>query len=161
MDQSVQFKHLAEIELPEIVHLLNHPGVRALMPLAAEPADAASARAWVESKESCWTQYPYGPYAIVIGGSFAGWGGLQPENGEPDFALVLLPEYWGMGKTVFRMLLHEIARNPEIPAITVHFPELRKNRNAIERLGFVREKAVLLEGQPFTRYRLTIAGKKL
>ena len=156
MNKSVQLKHLAEIEIEKIVSLLNHSEVRALMPLAGEPADADSAKAWVESKEKCW-ECNYGPYAVVIGGEFAGWGGLQPENGEPDLALVLFPEFWGMGGNVFRALINEIARSPEIQEVTVHFPVIRKNRNAIEKLGFAREDTVLLDGHSFVRYRLKLA----
>ncbi len=161
VNKSVQLKHLAEIEIEKIVSLLNHSEVRALMPLAGEPADADSAKAWVESKEKCWEECNYGPYAVVIGGEFAGWGGLQPENGEPDLALVLFPEFWGMGGNVFRALINEIARSPEIQEVTVHFPVIRKNRNAIEKLGFAREDTVLLDGHSFVRYRLKLAKENV
>ena len=45
-----------------------------------------------------WDEHGYGPWAFIINGEFAGWGGLQPEQGEADFALVLHPDFWGWEK---------------------------------------------------------------
>ena len=37
----------------------------------------------------------------MVDGRFAGWGGLQPEEGDVDVAIVLHPDYWGLGKELF------------------------------------------------------------
>ena len=66
-----------------------------------------------------------------------------------------------MGGNVFRALINEIAHSPEIQEVTVHFPVIRKNRNAIEKLGFAREDTVLLDGHSFVRYRLKLAKENV
>lgn len=49
-----------------------------------------------------WQQYGYGPWAFEIDQQFAGWGGLQYEEGDADLALVLHPKFWGSGKEVLQ-----------------------------------------------------------
>lgn len=35
---------------------------------------------------------------FFVDGQFAGWGGLQQEDGDADLALVLHPDYWGLAE---------------------------------------------------------------
>lgn len=82
--------------------------------------------------------------AFFIDGKFAGWGGLQPEDGDADVAVVLHPDYWGKGRAIYE----------EIRADGLRFRDRfvapsRRSLNRIMRLGFEPD------GERFFRYRLS------
>ena len=101
----ITFHPLSEIPAPELVALLTDPDVRRHMPLAGDHWDEASATDWARAKDAQWQENGYGPWAIRIDGSFAGWGGYQKEGDEADLGLVLLPGQWGHGAAIFRELV--------------------------------------------------------
>lgn len=78
---------------------MNDPLVRRQLPLAPEHFSEIDCEAFIAAKEQLWDEYGYGPWAIVVDGQFAGWGGLQPEGGEADLVLVLHPDYWELVNT--------------------------------------------------------------
>jgi hypothetical protein len=47
--------------------------------------------------QGAWEEW-HGPWAFIVDGKFAGWGGLQPEEGDADLELVLHPDYWATEK---------------------------------------------------------------
>ncbi len=94
----IEFKRLSEVEKPDLIELMNHEAVRRQMPLFAGDFNDSVCDQFIRAKEKLWTEHGYGPWAFFADGSFAGWGGLQPEKGEADLALVLHPDYWGLGK---------------------------------------------------------------
>ena len=72
----LEFKRLAEIDPARIIALHTDPRVRQHMPLIGDGFDEAACRQWLEDKESLWREYGYGPWAFIVDGEFAGWGGL-------------------------------------------------------------------------------------
>ncbi|ENX33839.1 hypothetical protein F889_02503 [Acinetobacter colistiniresistens] len=47
------------------------------MPLANGTIfDEQECIAWVNGKEEQWVKYGYGPWAFIVDGKFAGWGGI-------------------------------------------------------------------------------------
>lgn len=70
----------------EIIALNTHPLVRRQMPLSIDPFGEAECMEWVKGKEQQWEEHGYGPWAFQIDGKFAGWGGLQYEEGEAEKA---------------------------------------------------------------------------
>ncbi|PHM53528.1 hypothetical protein [Xenorhabdus hominickii] len=71
---NLEFKHLAQISLDDIIELNNHPEVLRLMPLGSPNFDRIICKKWVIQKEAQWIQHGYGPWAFVIDSKFAGWG---------------------------------------------------------------------------------------
>jgi hypothetical protein len=108
--------------------------------------------AFVAGKEAMWREHGFGPWAIVIVGEFAGWGGVQPEDGEADLALVLHPRFWGSGRAICERVLHEAFSRFGLASVTVLLPLSRGA--GIVRLGFQPEGETLLAGVRFRRYRL-------
>ena len=107
----IKFVHLFEIKEEQIIDLMNNEMVGKHLPLLAEGFSTENCRAFLKEKKQFWDEYGFGPWAFLIKSEFAGWGGLQPEHGEADFALVLHPKFWydfgvGQQKVVpdFRML---------------------------------------------------------
>ncbi len=91
---NIQFEHLSQINIDEIIELNTNERVLKQMPLAEGSVfDEEACIAWVKGKEQQWVENGYGPWAIMINEKFAGWGGFQNEEGDADLALVLHPQY--------------------------------------------------------------------
>ena len=152
---NIQFQRLTEIKHDDIIALMNNPLVRRQMPLLKGNFDKEACIAFIKAKEELWDKHGYGPWAFIINNKFAGWGGLQPEYGEADLALVLHPDYWGKGKTLFQLIMVRAFDEMDIPSITVFFPSSRTRIQGIVQLGFVRDGELMIQNTQFLRYRLT------
>lgn len=150
----IEFKRLNEIEKPQIIDLMNNQLVRRQMPLLKGEFTKSQCDKFITAKEQLWVEHGYGPWAFVINHQFAGWGGLQPENGEADLALVLHPSYWGVGKLLFKMIVDRAFNHMGLNSITVLFPPTRTKIGGILRLGFKKDSETKIEGERFIKYRL-------
>lgn len=150
----LDFVPLSEIPPAQIVELMNDPAVGRLLPLLGTGFSEADCRAFLAAKQAMWTDHGFGPWAFRVDGGFAGWGGLQPEQGEADFALVLSPRYWGCGRRIFNTVRDRAFGAMGLNSITALLPPIRPNAKAIKRLGFVEDGTVDVEGVPFLRFRL-------
>ena len=151
----LELRRLGAVDPADIVDLMNHPLVRRHMPLADGPFGAEECAAFVTGKENIWHEHGYGPWAFVIDGEFAGWGGLQPEDGDADLALVLHPRFWGHGRTVYERVLDEAFGPLGLDSVTVLLPPTRGGAHGIVRLGFRPDGETDIAGQRFLRYRLS------
>ncbi|UTW59409.1 GNAT family N-acetyltransferase [Kordiimonas sp. SCSIO 12603] len=138
-----------------LLTLMNEPQVRAFMPLLPVPFTAEQCRAFVAAKQTLWAENGYGPFAFIIGGAFAGWGGLQDEDGDADFALVLSPKFWGWGRRIFMRVADHAFSEWKIPSITILFPPNRTNSGALRRVGFIADGESTIGGETFLKFRLT------
>lgn len=155
----LRLTRLGGIDPADLIELMNHPLVRRHLPLAEGTFGPAECTAFVAGKEGLWDEYGYGPWAFLIDGEFAGWGGLQPEDGAPDLALILHPRFWGHGKAVYERVLAEAFGRFGFDAVTVLLPPSRGGAHALARLGFHPDGEVSLWGQRFLRYRLRRADR--
>jgi RimJ/RimL family protein N-acetyltransferase len=151
------FVRLTEVPLAEVLGLLNEPLNLRHMPLS-ETFTEESAAAWVVAKDAQWEQHGYGPWAVLVDGAFAGWGGFQREENGADFALVLLPEHWGVGLAVTRAALERGFRELGLDAVIIALPFTRSPERAVARLGFVPDGEVSYGGSDFRQFRLTRAA---
>lgn len=150
----VAFVSLNSIREADLIALMNHPAVGRLLPLLGDGFSAADCRAFLAAKQALWDEHGYGPWAFLIDGAFAGWGGLQPEQGEADFAMVLHPKFWGWGRPIFALVKARAFGEMGLASITALLPPSRRNANAIKRFGFVEDGSINVGGQPFRRFRL-------
>ncbi len=151
---NVELKRLPEVECAEIIRLMNNPLVRREMPLTKDNFNEADCAAFVAGKERLWAEHGFGPWAFLVEGKFAGWGGLQPEAGEADLALVLHPDYWGWGKRIYDKIIGKAFGEMGLESVVIFFPPTRTRVRGILRLGFEPEGEVELYGERFIRYRL-------
>lgn len=151
---AVEFRRLPEVDPAELIALMNDPRVKRHMPLSVEVFGPEECAAFVEKKEAMWREQGYGPWAFYVDGRFAGWGGLQPENGEPDLGLVLTPEFWGKGRMIFEAVVSNAFGAMGFDSITVLLPPSRTRLKGLFRLGFVEDGEVEVSGERFFRYRL-------
>ncbi|MCW2271956.1 hypothetical protein D3C77_233540 [compost metagenome] len=151
---TLEFKRLTEIGLSDIVSLNNNPSVLRQMPLGGAHFDDVTARTWVNQKDAQWEQHGYGPWAFLIDQQFAGWGGLQHENGDADLALVLHPTFWGRGRAIYQAIVERAFTEMGLSSITILLPPTRTRIKAIFRLGFQADGEVDIDGVRFLRFRL-------
>jgi len=151
---NLEFMRLSTVDPGDIISLMNHPNVRRHLPLARGQFGPAECAAFVAGKEALWHQHGYGPWAFVIDGMFAGWGGLQPEGDDVDLALVLDPKYWGHGKTIYDHVVKRAFGELGLRSVTILLPPSRGHAHAIRRLGFAPDGEIEIGEQRFLRYRL-------
>lgn len=151
---NLEFKRLKEIQHDKIIALLTNPLVLRQMPLSDDNFGEKECVEWVEGKEKQWETHGYGPWAFVIDGEFAGWGGLQYENGDADLGLVLHPDYWGAGKIIFEEIIKRAFGEMGLESVTILFPPTRTRIKGILKLGFQPDGEVDIDGERFIRYRL-------
>ncbi|MNJ32432.1 hypothetical protein D3C77_270970 [compost metagenome] len=150
----LEFKRLTEVGLADIISLNNNADVLRQMPLGSANFDDVTAKEWVKQKDAQWEQYGYGPWAFVIDQQFAGWGGLQYEEGDADLALVLHPSFWGSGRAIYQEIVKRAFTTMGFDSITLLLPPSRKRIKGIFRLGFQVDGEVDLDGVRFLRFRL-------
>lgn len=151
---AIQFVPLNSVREEEIIALMNEERVGRLLPLLVGEFTAEDCRAFIAAKQALWDTHGYGPWAFVINGKFAGWGGLQAEAGDADFALILHPQFWGWGRKIYQRIVADAFERMQLDSITILFPPTRTNARAIERLGFVADGEVIVDDETFHRYRL-------
>ncbi len=151
---NIEFKRLTEIEKSEIINLMNDPLVRRQMPLLKGDFTESDCEKFVASKEQLWNEHGYGPWAFVINDQFAGWGGIQPEDGEADLALVLHPDFWGKGKILYKQIIDRAFGELGLESVQVLFPLTRTRIKGLLQLGFKKEKELEIGNEQFIRYRL-------
>ncbi|WOE31463.1 MULTISPECIES: GNAT family N-acetyltransferase [unclassified Acinetobacter] len=151
----IQFQRLTKICHQDIITLHTHPRVLQHMPLAKGVIfDQVQCLAWIQEKEQQWQQYGYGPWAFLVNGKFAGWGGLQYEQGDADLALVLHPQYWGLGRNIFHQIIKMAFMQMGLESVTILLPPTRTKLKAIGLLGFQFENETMIDGEKFLKYRL-------
>ena len=151
---TIEFKLLAEVDKADIIDLMNNPLVRRQMPLTSDNFDEADYEAFVAGKQKLWDEYGYGPWAFVVDGHFAGWGGLQPEGEDVDLAIVLHPDSWGMGKSIYDLVIAYAFEKKGFESVIILLPPSRTRVKGILRLGFEPDGEMEIAGERFFRYRL-------
>ena len=153
-DERIDFVRLTEVPVDSVVRLLNEPRNARHMPLATRMTTEAVA-AWVEAKDAQWSTHGYGPWAVLVDGRFAGWGGFQREDNGADFALVLAPDYWGHGRAISRAALDRGFDALGLVSVIIALPYTRSPDRALQRFGFLADGNVVYGDASFRQYRLT------
>jgi RimJ/RimL family protein N-acetyltransferase len=151
---NIEFKRLSEVDSTDMIKLANDPRVRRHMPLSSATFGEADFERFVADKERLWEEHGYGPWAFFVDGKFAGWGGLQPEDGDADVALVLNPDYWGTGRAIYEEIITRAFDEMGFDSVTALLPPSRTNVRGMLRLGFEPDGETEIGGERFIRYRL-------
>jgi RimJ/RimL family protein N-acetyltransferase len=150
----IEFRRLGEVDPSEYVALHANPLVRRQMPLMEDDFDLDACQEWIKGKERMWEEHGFGPWAFLIDGRFAGWGGLQPEEGDADLGLVLHPDYWGKGKAIYEEIIRRAFGEMGFESVTILLPPTRTRVKGILRLGFKPDGETVIADERFIRYRL-------
>lgn len=153
-DPPIELVRLTEVPPADVRELLNEPRNSRHMPLAATFGDEQTVD-WIRAKDAQWEANGYGPWAVLVAGEFAGWGGFEREDDGADFGLVLLPRHWGLGARITRLALERGFADLGIEQVTIALPYTRSPERVVARLGFVPDGEVSYGGASFRRFRLT------
>ena len=135
-EKRIEFVRLTEVPLAAVVALLNEPRNARHMPLVSGKLTDESAAEWVRTKDGQWERNGYGPWAVLVNGHFAGWGGFQREENGADYALVLAPEYWGQGAAITRAALERGFGELGLDEVIIALPYTRSPDRVVARFGF-------------------------
>ena len=153
---AIEFRRLTEVDLDDVRTLLNEPRNARHMPLARNNSfTAEAAAAWVAGKDGQWAEHGYGPWAVLVDGRFAGWGGFQAEENGADFGLVLSPGFWGQGEAIARTALERGFAELGFDVVLISLPYTRRPDRVVARFGFVPDGDVTHGDVTFRQYRLT------
>lgn len=150
----IEFISLQEVDKTALIALMNNPGVRRQMPLLQGVFTEDDCDRFLAAKERLWKEHGFGPWGFMIEGAFAGWGGVQCEDGEADLALVLHPDFWGTGKTLYKKIIDKAFNELGLDSVQVLFPPTRTRIKGLLQLGFVRDKEVSIGEETFIRFVL-------
>lgn len=153
MDE-IKFVHLFEIEQQKIISLMNNKKVGRYLPLLTEKFTEKNCSKFLEEKQQLWDKHGFGPWAILVKDKFVGWGGLQPDQGEADFALVLHPDFWGWGLRIFNKFKDQAFDEMGFGSITILLPSKRPNFRAVMFFGFTSDGKTVIDGKTFFKFRL-------
>ncbi len=153
----IEFRRLRDVNPADLIDLMNDPRVRRHLPLAKGPFGPRECERFVAAKERLWAEHGYGPWAFYVGEDFAGWGGLQPEGADADVGMILRPEFWGLGRALYREILAYAFDTLGVPSVIALLPPSRTRIRGVLGLGFVEDGEVELGGQRFLRFRLSRA----
>lgn len=155
-DNGIALVRLTEVPVEAVHALLNDARSHRHLPLAA-PFSLEEAAAWVRDKDAQWDDAGYGPWAITVDGRLVGWGGFQHEERGADFALVLHHAHWGLGRSLFRLMLERGFTEFGLDAVTIALPHSRNATTVLARFGFQPDGETSHGGIAFRQYRLTRA----
>lgn len=156
-DARIGFVRLTDVPLAEVLALLNEPRNHRHMPLSGAFTLEAAA-GWVDAKDAQWDEHGYGPWAVLVDGTFAGWGGFQREESGADFALVLRPTFWGSGLAIALAALDRGFTELGLDTVVIALPKSRNPTRVVARLGFVPDGEVEYGGVVFLQFRLARAA---
>ena len=125
------------------------------MPLSPKVFDSACYDQFIAEKKAIWEERGFGPYAYFVSNNFIGWGGIQPDEGDYELALVLSPKYWGYGKELYHDLIQEAFVQHNLDSVTILFPPSRTKIKWILKQGFIEEAQVNIKEKTFIRFRLS------
>lgn len=150
---SIEFIPLIEASKADIIELMNQPMVRKHMPLLEGNFDEGDYNSFIGAKQKIWDEHGYGPWAFILDGKFIGWGGLQPLDKDVEIALMLHPNYWGLGKALYEKMIDFAFEEKGLESVIILFPPSRTRIKALLKLGFQPEGKLSIGGHIFNRYR--------
>lgn len=124
-------------------HLIDHPYF-----------DATSIQAWIEDKirtdliQGCRIR------AVFIGGTLAGWCGIQPDDNGFELAIVISQRFWGCGISIFKTLMcwaEELGHKETL----FHLLESRPRYKALSKIARKVDKTELAD-RSFTTYYISV-----
>lgn len=133
--------------------LLNDPAVTRHLPLHRGYMTAEECQQWARGKSTLWADPERGPWSVYVDGRFAGWGGLQPEEGgEAGLALVLHKRHWGRGLTLARTMVMRFRSAGGYEPVVVCLPLTRRCVGTLERMGLIHLGQVTEQGVVFNKF---------
>ena len=135
----IELKPLRSVPRELVIEQMNDARVRRHLPLATGDFDEAAYDNFLAGKEAMWSGHGYGPWAFYMDDRYAGWGGLQPDDGEAELALVLCPWAFGYGRLIAAKVIDWGFRERGLDRLLVYIPVSRSVERFLSTGGFIRD----------------------
>ena len=116
--------------------------------------DSNTIKSWIQNKIKEDQTSGCKVRGIISGNTFAGWCGIQCEDGKYEIAIVLDAEHWGIGKKVFKDIMGW-AKELGHDEVYIHLLHTRPEYKFLKKIAknvFISEQL----GQKFTTYHLEV-----
>ena len=151
---SLELKLLRSAPRELVIEQMNDARVRRHLPLATEDFNDAAYNRFLAGKEAMWSNHGYGPWAFYMDNRYAGWGGLQPDDGEAELALVLCPWAFGYGRLIAAKVIDWGFQELGLERILIYLPESRSVERFLSNSGFKRDTDISIHENTFSRFIL-------
>lgn len=150
---SFSFPSLSEISATALMEILNEDSIRSHL-IDHPPFDEQSIAAWVADKDAADRSPGCRVRAVLIDGELAGWMGIQPDVDGHELAIVITQRFWGLGISLFRVLM-QWAAELEHKEVVFHLLDSRREYKALQRMA-ARVTHTEWSGRRFTSYWLPV-----
>ncbi|MGJ8679273.1 N-acetyltransferase [Paraglaciecola sp.] len=151
----IEFLHFNQVNPKEFLDVVNQDSIRAHL-IEHPYFDEPSLQAWMQDKINIDAMHGCRIRAVYIGGTLAGWCGIQPDNQGYDLAIVISQKFWGFGIPIFKRLMCW-AKELGHKEILFHLLETRPEYKVLNRVATRVHKTELL-GRCFTTYHVAVGG---
>ncbi len=151
--KNIEYVNIQDLNSVELLNILNKEKVREHL-VPHDVFDEASLEGWVKSKIQVNLIPGCKVKGIEVDEVAAGWCGIQFENGSYELAIVLDPNYWGIGFNVFKEVM-KWASDLDHSKVVLHLFNTRPEYKFLQKMASrVYESTIF--GQKYTSYELRV-----
>ena len=149
----IEFLSFNKVEPDDLLPIVNEQALR--KHLIDHPLfDSVSIKEWMNGKIQTESVPGCRVRAVFIGGTLAGWCGIQPDDSGFEIAIVISRAFWGSGTSIFSSMMCW-AKELGHQEIMFHLLETRPEYKALKRKATKVQKTELL-GAGFTTYFISV-----
>ena len=126
--------------------------------MASEGISKSDCRVIINESLEHWEKHKVGSWAIEKDGVIAGWAGFKLwRKSEFELLIVLGSEYWGLGKSIYTVLIALAKDKLNLKSLVVVLPDTRKSYSYIvKKAGFEHVGSESFNGESFQKFALSL-----
>ena len=159
MNEIYELKDLSQPSVAQWAEFFKNDKIRRHMPLAPNSVDDVWIEAWINSKKSISKSTPFDIYSIWIKSGFCGWAGIQPDEDFFEMAIVLKPDFWGLGKVLANDLMQKYRDSMIDKPLFIYLPLSRNIDVLAERLKLALHGEIKIGGIHFAKLLINVGGE--
>lgn len=153
INAKIMYVGLDKVSPDDFMVLLNKQKIREHL-VDHDLFDSNTIKTWTQKKIEVDRTSGCRVRGIMSGNSFAGWCGIQLEDGKYEIAIVLDDEFWGIGKKVFNDVM-SWAKELGHDEVFIHFLHTRPEYKFLRKISKNVFETEML-GNKFTTYQLSV-----
>ncbi|WP_370979500.1 N-acetyltransferase [Agaribacterium sp. ZY112] len=151
---NIEFLPFSQVVPKDLLSVVNEDSLRTHL-IDHAYFDERSLLAWMADKINTDASTGCRIRAVYIGGSLAGWCGIQPDTKGFELAIVISQRFWGFGIRIFKTLMLW-AKELGHQEVLFHLLETRPEYKALNKLATKVDKTELA-GRSFTTYYIAVS----
>ena len=159
MSTNYQLKDLSQPSISQWAELFKNDKLHRHMPLASKSVDDVWIGKWIESKKSISTITPFEIYSIWNKDEFCGWAGIQPDGDCYEMAIVLKPNFWGLGRILANDLIQKYRDSNVDKQLFIYLPLSRNVEIVADRFKFTLFGEIEIDGVNFAKLLINVGGE--